>query len=167
MILMNVLMIKYVRGKALFRSTEELSISVDGESAGNIQDQEELSIELTDGCHEVVAKCGHCKKVIELHMKGNDSFIVSWDWVTGGLMVCDDIKSYFATERRRNYWLYIVLFSLIIFHIVNIGLHYGRYISGELFVTLEIVFLAALLILLIPLAIIRGRKIIRGSEVRG
>ncbi len=164
---MNVLMIKYVRGRALFRSTEKLSVFIDGEPAGKISDEEELSFELTDGRHEVVARCGHCKKVIELHMEGDDSFIISWDWVTGGLMVCDDIKSYFATERRRNYWLYIALFSLIILHIVNVSLHYGRYISGELFVTLEIVYLAALLFLLIPLAIIRGRRVIRGSEVRG
>lgn len=164
---MNVLMIKYVRGRALFKSTEELSVFIDGEPAGKISDEEELSFELTDGCHEVVARCGHCKKVIELHMEGDDSFIISWDWVTGGLMVCDDINTYFATERRRNYWLYISLFVLIATHILAMGLLYVKGISGEVFLTIEIGCLSALLILLIPLAIIRGRRVIRGSEVRG
>ena len=164
---MNVLMIKYVRGRALFRSTEKLSVSIDGKSAGKIQDQEELSIELADGCHEVVARCGRCKKVIELHMEGDDSFIISWDWVTGDLMVCDDIDNYFATERRRNYWLYISLFVLIATHILAMGLSYVKGISGEVFLTIEIGCLSALLILLIPVIVIRSRKFVRKREVRG
>ena len=162
---MNVLMIKYVRGRALFKSTEKLSVFIDGEPAGKISDEEELSFELTDGRHEVVARCGHCKKVIELHMEGDDSFIISWDWVTGGLMVCDDIDNYFATERRRNYWLYISLFILIAAHIVAVSIHYGKGISGELFLTIEIGCLVAFFILLIPLIIVRSRRIVRGKEI--
>lgn len=163
---MSVLNIMYVRGKALFRGNGELSVFIDGEFAGKLLDREELSAELADGRHEIVARCGHCKKIIELHMEGEDSFIISWDWVAGGLMACDGSPEFFATERMRNYWLYIALLTLVMIHIVNTCLQYFDYIPGEVFLTVELICLAVLPVILVSALVIRSRKIVRRSEVR-
>lgn len=157
---MNVLLIKYIRGKAPLRRTDDLSVSIDGESVGKIQDQEELSLELTEGSHEVIVRCGHCKKVIELHMEKDDSFTVSWDYVTGGLMVCDGPVGFFTTEDRRNYWLLFVLFTAMAINTAVLWMRYFGLVPGDLFISLELVCMAILIISLIPLYNIRGRKVV-------
>ncbi|MBR4225698.1 MAG: hypothetical protein IKR86_02785 [Candidatus Methanomethylophilaceae archaeon] len=158
---MHVLVIEYIRGGALFASTEGLSVEIDGSHVGVIPDRKDFSVELSDGLHEIVVRAGHCKKVIELQMDGDDRFIVSWDWVLGGLMVCDVLESKYQTGKRRYYWFYVILVALILIHISIMGLHYGGFFSDGLFISLESTFLAASLMLLVIVLAIRGRKVVR------
>ena len=158
---MGTVRIGYVRGKALFRSTERLSVEIDGESAGEIPGGKEISLDLPDGPHEAVVRAGHCRKTIVLRRQGDDSFVVTWDRVTGGLTVCEEAGSYFAAEKRRHFRIYVVLAILIASYLAVTWLYYGGLLGSGLFISAEIVLIAALLGLLVSVIAVRRRKIFR------
>ncbi len=158
---MGTVRIGYIRGKALFRSTESLSVEIDGESAGEISDGKEISLDLPDGPHEAVVRAGHCRKTIVLRRQGDDSFVVTWDRATGGLAVCEEAGSNSAAEKRRHFRIYALLAILIAAHLAVTWLYYGGLLRNGLFISAEIVLIAALLCLLVSVIAVRRRKVFR------
>lgn len=166
MVLMNVLSITFLRGKSFFRSCDVLSVFIDGDLTGKISDREQLSVELSDGFHEIILRCGHCKKIVDLHMHGDDSFTVSWDCIAGGLMVFEGTDGVPVPGRRGYCWFYIAMFTIIGIHTVNAGLYYGGYNPYRQFLEVNIVCLACFTFIILPVALIRSRKVVRVSGIQ-
>ena len=160
---MSILKIEYIRGGALTKGTKELSVEVDGCHVGDISDGKILSLELTDGCHDVVVRSGRCMKSIELHLSRDDSFKVTWDWVLGGLLVCDKVDNSFVTGKRRYYWFYVLLLVIMMSYIISMGLNQVRYIPIELFIAIVVSGLVVMAVMVVMVILIRRRKVVRAS----
>ena len=162
---MSLLKISYVRGGAITNSTKVLSVEIDGARVGEISDNSEQSWELTEGRHEVIVRSGQRKKIIEIFMNTDDSFIVTWDWVLGGLMVCDKAKTRYNTGKRSYYWFYVLLGIIIVIHAVNFCLYVEGCYSRDVFTMNAMLYAAAIVVLFIPVIVIRMKKVTRSSGV--
>lgn len=162
--IMGTLFIKYVRRVALFASTKSLSVDIDGTHTFELADGQSISVGMADGIHMIKVRSGHCKKLIELHLDGEHSFTVSWDWVLGGLMICDEVKGPYATAKRRYYWLIVAAFAVFSCQISVASLQYLGLYPTDMLLTTELSLLAVVICALIITFAIRSRKVVRGTD---
>ncbi len=156
---MGTLRIAYVRGNPALFASDSISVEIDGGPAAEIRDQRHLEFELSAGRHAVVVKGSRCKKTIELNMGGDVSFTVTWDRRLGGLTVLGNARETLARERAGRLFL-LGIIAVLVIHIANCVLNYGKFYSGEVFLAVELACVAALVALVLYLLKIRGRTIV-------
>ena len=160
---MGTLRIAYVRGNPAFFASDSISVEIDGGPAAEVRDQQNLEFELSAGRHAVVVKGSRCMKAIEVDMGGDVSFTVTWDRRLGGLTVLGIARETLVRKRAGRMFL-LGIIAVLVIHIANCVLNYGKFYSEEVFLAVELACLTALVVLLSYLLKIRGRTIVIPSE---
>ncbi len=156
---MGTLRIAYVRGDSILFASDSISVVIDGGPAAEIRDQQHLEFELSSGRHAIMVKGSRCKKTIELDMDGDVSFTIICDRKLGGLTIIENAQEALVRERAGKIFL-LGFITVLALHIANCVLNYGKFYSGEVFLTIELACIAALVALVLYLLKIRGRTIV-------
>ncbi len=156
---MGTLRIAYVRGNPALFASDSISVAIDGGPAAEIRDQRHLEFELSAGRHAIVVKGSRCKKTIELNMDGDVSFTIACDRRLGGLAIIENAQEALVRERAGRIFL-LGIIAVLVIHIANCVLNYGKFYSGEVFLAVELACVAALVALVLYLLKIRGRTIV-------
>ena len=160
---MSTLGINYVRGDPTLFASDSISVAIDGGPASEIKDQQHLEFELSAGRHAVEVRGSHCRNTIELDMDGDVSFTITWDRRLGGLTVLGNAQEALMRDKAGR-MLRLGIVAVLALNIVNCALNYGKFYSGEAFLTIELACVVALVVLISYLLRVRGRTIVIHSD---
>jgi len=111
---MSRLTISYEHDTSLLFKNARMSVSIDGSGSFDLAKGESRTVELEDGSYTVLFRCGLHKRTLYLTMDGDDSFIVTWDSYTGGIIIADRYEKVMTVYPNLNRRMFISLAAVIL-----------------------------------------------------
>ncbi len=115
---------------ALIGCSRRISVSIKGFCDFVLKKGESHTVELDDGEYTIVLRGYFTKRRIVLTLQGDDSFYVTWDYNTGGIIICDRMYGSVSLYPKSRSWftkpVYLALLSYIAIFVLSeagIGLH--------------------------------------------
>ena len=159
---MGRLTVTYVRGRFLI-GAGTMAVEVDGTKERPLDDKESRTFDLEDGKHTLVFSSSYCTKRVDVNLSGEDSFIVTWDRILGGIRITDENVS--DRSYVKNVLLLLVPYLVVLFLVIwmNILNREGEVSTMAFHICIGIAFIYAISLLVIVL-VIRSRTVVREKE---